>query len=153
MSASMATPDNADLRDAIRAARAQHRAGGGSVLDILQRGAGGDAAELHVRLRERAGVAVLQPSVELRPDFAQWDAASARQCRCVVLRDASGELFVAAEDPWDEVLMQRVARRVGQQLVPAAAARSAIQASSCHSKPVTSQTTDAVLGRTSAAKP
>ncbi|HMC14002.1 MAG TPA: GspE/PulE family protein, partial [Albitalea sp.] len=128
MSASMATPDNADLRDAIRAARAQHRAGGGSVLDILQRGAGGDAAELHVRLRERAGVAVLQPSVELRPDFAQWDAASARQCRCVVLRDASGELFVAAEDPWDEVLMQRVARRVGQQLVPAAAARSAIQA-------------------------
>ena len=35
---------------------------------------------------------------------------------------------MAAEDPWDEVLMQRVARRIAQQPVPAAAARSAMQA-------------------------
>ena len=121
-------PADQDLRDAIRAARLQHRAGAGSVLDILLRGAGGDTLGLGTRLRERAGVAVLHPSAELRADFTQWDAATARQCRCVVLRDQAGEMFVAAEDPWDEVLMQRVARRVGQQPVPAAVARSAMQA-------------------------
>ncbi|HEX6705216.1 MAG TPA: GspE/PulE family protein [Albitalea sp.] len=115
------------LRDAIQAARAQHRAGAGAVLDILLRGAGAAAPQMLARVQERGGIAVLQASAQLAPDFRAWDAASARQARCVVLRNGAGDAWLAAEDPWDEALLQRVARRVGQQLTPAAVGRAAIQ--------------------------
>ena len=129
MNTSVGMPADRDLHEAIRAARAQHRAGAGAVLDILLRGAGsGGVVELCVQLRDRAGVAVLLEAGDLRADFSQWDAATARQCRCVVLRNPAGVGFVAAEDPWDEVLMQRVARRTGQQPAPAAVTRAALQA-------------------------
>src|SRR5204863_207214 len=45
----------------------------------------------------------------------------------VLLRDDSGALFVAAEDPWDEPLLQRVARRIGLQASAAAVQRAVLQ--------------------------
>jgi general secretion pathway protein E len=119
---------DAGLRDAIQAARAQHRAGAGAVLDILLRAAGPAGAQMVSQLQERGGIAVLASVSGVTADFSQWDVTQARQARCVVLRNAAGEVLLAAEDPWDEVLLQRVARRIGRQLMPAAAARSAMQA-------------------------
>lgn len=117
-----------DLAAAIASARAQHRAGGGAVLDILLRSAGASAEELATQLRQRAGVDVLTDAGGHRPDFSSWDAASARQSRCLVVRTTNGELRIAAEDPWDEALLQRVARRIGRQALAVAATRSAMQA-------------------------
>jgi general secretion pathway protein E len=116
-----------DLREQIRTARAQHRAGAGAVLDILLRGAGAQAAALVQSVRDRGGVTVLLESGHLQPDFSQWDQAAARQSRCVVLRNGGGDLLVAAEDPWDETLLQRVARRIAQQPTPAAVTRAVLQ--------------------------
>jgi general secretion pathway protein E len=115
------------LSEAIRSAREQHRAGAGAVLDIMVRGVGVDADALSRVLRDQAGVEVLQPKPSLVPDTSRWDVDIARKSRCVVLRGDTGDIFAAAEDPWDELLMQRVARRIGTQPTAAAATRASIQ--------------------------
>jgi general secretion pathway protein E len=112
------------LREAIAQAREQCRAGAGSVLDALLRMAGGDAAVVAPAL-ERAGVAVLTAAA--RPDFTQLDVATARTWRCAVARLPDGRTWLAVEDPWDEPLLARAARRLGQVLGPAAVARDTLQ--------------------------
>src|SRR5207245_2591855 len=115
------------LSEAIRSAREQHRAGAGAVLDIMVRGVGVDTNALSHVLREQAGVEILHPTPSLVPDTSRWDVDTARKSRCVVLRGDTADIFVAAEDPWDELLMQRVARRIGTQPIAAAATRASIQ--------------------------
>ncbi len=112
-----------DLSGAIRAAREQHQAGAGAVLDILLRTPGLDRTTLAGQLEASAGVAVLLSAQGVTPDFSRLDQSTARNWRCVAMR--SGERWLlAAEDPWDEALMQRAARRLGVQAMPAAATRA-----------------------------
>ncbi len=118
------TTDTGALTDLIRGARAQHQAGGGSVLDILLRN-GADPALLGDELA-RSGIAVLADDAVVEPDFSVWDLAQARQHRCVVLRTVGAEVFCAAEDPWNELTLQRVARRLREQPMPVAARRGAL---------------------------
>ncbi len=116
------TADDGDaLRTALRNARAQHRAGAGSVLDVLLRGTA-DRAALLASLVSRAGVAVFTEPAEAVPEFDAWKESSARQWRCVVVRAHDGRRFLAAEDPWDEAVLHRVTRVVSGGL-PAAAIR------------------------------
>jgi general secretion pathway protein E len=112
-----------DLRTALRAARAQHRVGAGAVLDILLRGVD-DPSALVTELASRAGVAVLLEPADATPEFGAWKAGDAKQWRCVVVRSRAGELLVAAEDPWDEDVAQRVGRAVPGGLPAAAATRA-----------------------------
>ena len=116
-----------DLRAALRTARNQHRAGAGAVLDILLRGVA-DPAAVAADLAARAGVAVLLEPSDAVPDFASWKAASAKQWRCVVVRAHDGRRLIAAEDPWDETLLLRVARAVPGGLPPAAVRRASLDA-------------------------
>ena len=116
-----------DLAEALRSAREQHRAGAGAVLDVLLRTPGIEPQALALRLRQQAGVAVVLTADGAQPDFERLDRATARQWRCVLLRH-EGSLMLAAEDPWDEALLQRVARRIGEQPLPGAAPRALLQA-------------------------
>ncbi|MGN6527143.1 MAG: GspE/PulE family protein [Burkholderiaceae bacterium] len=119
--------DAGDLRAALRSARAQHRAGAGAVLDILLRGAA-DPDAVIARLPRQAGVEVLAEPTEAVPDFEGWSLERAREARCVVVRTLQGRRLLAAEDPWDEDMAQRVARHVPGTLSPAAARRVCIDA-------------------------
>lgn len=115
------------MRDGIQAARAQSRMGAGAVLDILLRTPGVDRHAVLAGLRGRAGVEVIEASHALSPDFSQWDQINARQHCCVVLRGDGDRVLAAAADPWDEPLMQRIARCIGQQPVPAAVSNDMLQ--------------------------
>ena len=119
-------PTTVALRDALQSARQQHRVGGGAVLDILLRTPGLSSASLAERLAVEAGVAVLHPAGGERPDFSAIDLATARAWRCVVLPQADSAPLLAAEDPWDEPLLQRVSRRLGRQATPVAVTRDAL---------------------------
>ena len=123
MNAPTRTSADGVLREALLAARQQSRLGAGAVLDILLRTPGLEPASLSARLRAEAGVAVLDPADRVEADFSGLDATTARTWRCAVLRRADGVSLLAAEDPWDEELLQRVNRRVGQQVIPAAVTR------------------------------
>ncbi|MBL8339739.1 MAG: type II/IV secretion system protein [Rhodoferax sp.] len=120
----------ADLADAIRLAREQHRAGGEAVLDLLLRLPGARAEDVAAGLRAQAGVEVVLRADEAIPDFEALDMATAREWRCVVVRQLAGPLpharVVAAEDPWDDALVQRVMRRLGMQLELAATTRAVL---------------------------
>ena len=118
--------DGEALRSTLRAARAQHRAGAGSVLDVLLRGAA-DRAELVASLVSRAGVAVFLEPAEAEPEFEAWKEGSARQWRCIVVRGHDGRRFLAAEDPWDETALHRVARVVPGGLPAAAVPRACLE--------------------------
>jgi general secretion pathway protein E len=121
--------DAGDLRAALRSARAQHRAGAGAVLDILLRGvAGAQADALLASLPRQAGVEVLDHPAAAVPEFDAWSPERARDARCVVVRTPQGRRLLAAEDPWDEGLLQRVARQVPGPLAPAAARRACLDA-------------------------
>ena len=117
----------ADFRAALRNARAQSAAGGGAVLDILLRESQ-DPADVQTTLRELGGVEVLMDARLAKPDFEHWDQALARETRCVLVRTGEGRLVAAAEDPWDETLLQRIARRAQATPAAAAASREAIRA-------------------------
>ena len=111
------------LRDAIQSARQQHRAGAGAVLDILLRLPGVHVERLGEQLESEAGVALLGPAGDTRADFSAVDLPTARAWRCVVI-ERNGELpLMAAEDPWDDALLQRVCRRIGRQALPVAVTR------------------------------
>jgi len=121
-----ASPD-LSLRDAIQSARQQHRAGAGAVLDVLLRSAGLDPAVLAKRLSAEAGVAVLYGETKTRPDFSAVDLPTARTWRCAVIRQDGNGAMLAAEDPWNDLLVQRVSRRLGVQVTPAAICRQALE--------------------------
>src|SRR5437773_1022555 len=109
----MNAPHEISMRDAIQSARQQHRAGAGAVLDVLMRLPGIDRASLAHRLATEAGVGMLADDHHEVADFSVLDRQTARGWRCaVVSRDDAGP-FLAAEDPWDDVLVQRVSRRLG----------------------------------------
>ena len=114
------------LRDALQSARQQHRAGAGAVLDILLRMPGVDAVAFAARLQADAGVAVMQHTGAEIPDFSAVDLPTARAWKCVVLRRADGVPVIAAEDPWDEALLQRVCRRLGAQAASVAVSRESL---------------------------
>jgi general secretion pathway protein E len=122
-----ATVDQAVLAEAIRSARAQHRAGAGSVLDVLLRTPGLDAQTLAVVLPGQAGVAVRLGAGATQPDFAALDRETAQAWRCVLLRVGS-QLVMAAEDPWDEELLLKVSRRTGEWPAPEAVPQALLQA-------------------------
>ena len=114
------------LRDALQSARQQHRVGGGAVLDILLRTPGLNVVSLAERLATEAGVAMLYPAADEQPDYSVIDVATARAWRCVILLRPGSPPLVAAEDPWDEPLLQRVGRRLGRQATPVAVTREAL---------------------------
>ena len=122
----MTTARDSSLREAIQSARQQHRAGAGAVLDVLLRSAGLDASALSKRLGAEAGVAVLDADARQRPDFSKIDLATSRAWRCVVLAQDGASPMLAAEDPWDDLLVQRVSRRLGVQVTPAAVGRKTL---------------------------
>jgi general secretion pathway protein E len=111
------------LPQAIRAAREQHRAGAGSVLDVLLRNPGFDEASLAQRLPELAGVHVLVGHLAVAADFERLSKDLASQWRCAVFSWAGG-WCLAAEDPWDDALLLKVSRQVGLQLTPYAAPKA-----------------------------
>lgn len=114
------------LEQAVVAAREQHRAGGGAVLDILLGASGLAQDELARQLADVAGVEVVDATATgLQADFTRLDLESARRWRCVALLDGPN-LLLAAEDPWDEQLIQRVARMAGIQPRPVAVSRSVL---------------------------
>ena len=115
-----------DLRAMLRSARAQHRTGAGAVLDVLLRGVD-DPSTLVASLVSRAGVAVLLDPADAVPDFGTWKASSAKQWRCVVVRARDGQRFIAAEDPWDEATLHRVARVIPGGLPAAAIPRACLE--------------------------
>lgn len=128
MASAEPSASNTSLRDAVVAARQQHRAGAGSVLDVLLRTTGLAPEGLARQLSREAGVSMVTAGEAARADFGVWDLASARAERCVVLRRADGSLVAAAEDPWDGAMLQKVTRRIGAMAMPAAVTREQLDA-------------------------
>lgn len=115
------------LRDAIQSARQQHRAGAGAVLDILLRMPGVRVDRLCEHLEAEAGVAMLAATGDSTADFSMLDLPTAKAWRCVVLAREGLPPLMAAEDPWDDALLQRVSRRIGREAMPAAATREGLE--------------------------
>lgn len=116
-------------REALRSARAGHKAGSGAVLDILLRGAHRQESELLAWLSDQAGVETFDPQLHPgSPDFELWPRDLAMQSRSFLLRAASGQGFAVCEDPWDVGLQQRMARACGFPVQPLAARRSDVDA-------------------------
>lgn len=102
-----------DLRSSLQAARRQHQAGAGTVLDVLLRGAPGPA-ELDAQLRREAGVAAVFDPLALEPDFGRLDIARARLLGCLPLRLAGEtQLRLGFADPWDAAQVQRASAALG----------------------------------------
>ncbi len=122
----MNTASGPALRDAIQSARQQHRAGAGAVLDILLRMPGMSTQALRSSLEAEAGVIMLADTHATVADFSALNLATARSWRCAMVVNDAGLPMMAAEDPWDDALLQRVCRHVGQQAMPAAVTREAL---------------------------
>lgn len=106
-----------DLSGLLKAAREQCRAGAGTVLDVLLRISPVGEAQMLASLAEQSGVHAMLNASGWQPDFEHLDRAHAREWRCVVLvAGGSGELSLAAADPWDHPTVQRIVRKVGRQL-------------------------------------
>lgn len=109
-----------DLSEQIRLARMQHRAGAGTVLDVLLRSGDADQASIADRLRIEAGVEIVSV-VDATPDFTLLDSETAGRWRCIVVRrSGESEISLAMCDPWDDELLRRVSRHVGASLEPVA---------------------------------
>ena len=105
-----------DLAPLVRQAREQHLAGAPSVLDALLNSQAVDSSQLAQRLLQELGVAVAEPTRPLRPDFSGLDRITAQQWRCVVLVEESGAgRFLAAEDPWNEPLLDKVTKLLARK--------------------------------------
>jgi general secretion pathway protein E len=95
----------------LAAARAQCKAGAGSVLDVLLR-TGRDPRALREAIKVFGGVACFDVT-SAKPDFSLWTLAHARASKCVALRGAAGMWMAAAEDPWDEAMLMQLSRVIG----------------------------------------
>lgn len=115
------------LHSAIADARLQHRAGAGSALDVLLRASGTPRDVLVQQLQAVAGVGVLMRADEHRPDFSQIDGETCRSWRCALVSNGAAAPWLAAEDPWDESLTQKVSRRIGRPVSPAAVTREVLE--------------------------
>lgn len=109
---------------ALHAARLQHARGAGAVLDLLRRAVPDQAAALERDLAQLSGVTVLEEQAAFQLDTRALDLPTARSWRCAVVNDDQGQVWLAAEDPWDEELISRVTRRIGRAISPAAVTRS-----------------------------
>jgi len=112
------------LPHALNAARAESRAGAGSVLDALLRHWSGASNELLEQLEASTGVAPVDADSAAQPVFERWSTADALAHRCVALLLTDGRLVAAAADPWSPELRRAVARTLGHD-VPLRAATSA----------------------------
>ena len=116
----MTMDSSTDINELIASARRQHRAGAGSVLDVLLRTAGREEAALLRRLREGAGVDAVS-SGEGQADFSALDLKTAAAWRCVVLkRPGLPGLWLGMEDPWNDEVLRRAERQVRASLEPVA---------------------------------
>ena len=84
------------------------------------------AAALLLALTSEGGVVMLVDAGGSAADFSGLDLATARAWRCVVLAREGQPPLMAAEDPWDDALLQRVSRRIGRQAMPAAVTRAGL---------------------------
>ncbi len=110
-----------ELRSALQSARRQHRAGAGSVLDVLLRSTSLSPVELARQLREHAGVAAVLSAADAQPDLAALPEALRMSLGCVPLR-LHGEtmLRLGLADPWDDEQVRRASAALG--VVPQLAA-------------------------------
>lgn len=104
-----------DLRSAIQSARRLHQSGAGSVLDVLLRSSGLNAAELVEQLPLQAGVLAVFAQDVATPDFSVLDEATARAWGCVPLRlrGGSDQVCLAMEDPWNDDIGRRAGNVLG----------------------------------------
>ncbi len=118
---------HSELKEAIRNARARYRPGRSAVLDLVTESLCRviDAAALNTLIDTYCGVVVLSDAASLTADFSLWDTELARKHRSVVVKSHSGKSYAVAEDPWNEALLQRMARVQGEQ--PIAATTTAAQ--------------------------
>ncbi len=108
----------------LAAARSEHRAGGGTVLDALLRHWPGETKELSEQLERQLGVAALPGLGKWAPVSDVWPIEQARAHQCVVLRAEDGALIAAAADPWQPAVLRAVERSLGRS-VPGYAATGA----------------------------
>src|SRR3954462_11852583 len=104
--------DDDAWRRRLAAARSEHRAGGGTVLDALMRHWPHEAELLLAELESRSGIAALEDAAGWSPGFDRWSIEQARAHQCVVLRGTGDELVGAAADPWMPTLHRVVERAV-----------------------------------------
>ena len=100
-------------RQRLTAARGEHRAGGGTVLDALLRHWPREAGSLLAELEMRSGIASIDGATEWTPSFDRWPIEQARAQQCVVLSGPDGTLVGAAADPWTPTLHRVVERALG----------------------------------------
>jgi len=121
-------------------ARAEQRAGGGTVLDALLRHWEDEPTQLLSALEDLAGVGAIddtQMAGAHLADLGAWTPEDARKWQCVVLKtpdqesvadggmDAkAGSLLALCADPWDLALVRLVAKRFQRAARPLAATGS-----------------------------
>jgi general secretion pathway protein E len=99
------------LRTDLAHARQQHRAGAGSVLDVLMRSSSLAPHDLLVALRSEAGVDAVFDASGATPDFVTMPVEAARRLRAVALEvtgDSAPRLGML--DPWDDGRVQEASR-------------------------------------------
>ncbi len=118
-------------------ARAEQRAGGGTVLDVLLRHWDGEPTQLMAALEEQAGVAAIDDARIARTcpaDVSAWRPEDANKWQCVVLevteQESAGNigneaktcsLLALCADPWDLSLLRLVTTRFQRAARPLAA--------------------------------
>jgi general secretion pathway protein E len=103
----------AALHGAIMAARAQMRVGKGALTDILTQSVVPVEEWVHY-LREQAGIEVCLEAEAGKADFSKWTLAEAKEHRCVLLISQTHPPCLAMEDPFNESVIRRVAKLLGQ---------------------------------------
>ncbi len=102
------------LIEQLQAARRQHQAGAGTVLDALLR-AEGDPQALQQRLKAEAGVAPLLSTEGWAADFSLLALERCHSWRCVPLRMAGrGAWRLAMADPWDDAVVRQATAALGE---------------------------------------
>jgi len=116
-----------DLRNLLSRARQQHRAGGGSVLDVLLRSSGVAPATLGEALRGQAGVEAIFDMTHASPDFRAISLETASRLGVVPLTLAvDGTPRLGLADPWDDERVQRAGAALGDGLPPLVALPGAL---------------------------
>ena len=116
--------DDAAWMQRLAAARSEHRAGGGTVLDALLRHWPAEAASLLDQLERRFGVGPVDAARGWEPVIDKWSTEQGRQHQCVVLRAVDGSLVAAAADPWAPPVHRAVERALGASVPLLAASGS-----------------------------
>jgi general secretion pathway protein E len=114
--------------DIIQAARRQHLAGAGSVLDVLLRTPKTVPEDLARWMNDEAGVVAIFGATEARPDFAVLSLDASRRLGCVAVRpDGGGTIWLAMADPWNDELIRAASKEIGFVTQAAAAPASVLE--------------------------